>query len=324
MSWITIGRNEVAFCENRLNGTMSMFGPGLHFYNPVIYRIASVRWIFERNERRQVWVAVHGSRIPTGTRNYDPTFKACMSKDGVPVEIDTMIVFQIQEPANAIMHEDPVFDTMVKVRSMMYAAVAQLEIADMTPTAISGLISPDRINPELKALGIAIISISLESVRLPKQIAEATALGVADRRAAKIRLDARDAEVKMEIAMAQAAAERARIEAAQKAAAQESALQLRILMARAAAEERRIRAESEAEAARIKCESEAHALRARLEILGSADAAVLAFMASEAHAQAYAGMGAGDGGRKVIFAPTDVLSAAARLPIGYAVHPRDE
>jgi regulator of protease activity HflC (stomatin/prohibitin superfamily) len=145
---------------------------------PLLDQYVSVRWNFGSSGGD----TVRGYFIPTNTLLFDPPQLKCTTKDQITVEIDLILEFHVADVRKAVFEvSNPFVAIETVIKTNLYETIRALSLEQCDPATITNQ-TRQRIADKCGKYGIAISSLLVEQVTIPKKIQDATINTEANRR----------------------------------------------------------------------------------------------------------------------------------------------
>ncbi len=305
---------------------------GVTAYAPVIHSLRHFDWYFKHAEDTSLY-SLRSYRIPLSTLTYDPEPLECITQDSVPVRVDLVAQFRIDDPKKALYGTRNLFGEVEDViETGLYDVVRTVPLQKLTPAVVAGKMRPSSFRDQLNHCGAVIESIRVQKIVPPEKIQKATVQATADRLSVEAELAKIQHERTKKLEMAKTAKDeqdsRNQLEHANYAHKH----RLDVQEAETAAKRRHLEADAESyavekkavvelEAARAEREAERQHLEAQSKIL-VAYPGLLDYRARVLQCEAWKEVAKGEGTR-VIIAPDRALEFAASTPIVRALQVTD-
>lgn len=305
--------------------------PGLNFVLPLIDRARTVSWFF-RNAEDKTLTTLNGFRIPMRVLRYDPDLLECTTSDNIPVEVDIVVQFQIDNAETAVYNAADLFaEVEDAVTTKLYQKVRSISSLELNPNTIINQMLPGEFVERLKPYGCSVKSVAVQSIGFPDAIQKSTINASAKRRTQEAELDALENENKKKARITQAREQEQRAQQAYEDSAQAHALKLKEGEAASNAKIAHLRAEQEVGRKHILHEEKLEFTKRRLAILNealgveaktvAASADAIPYFGHKLQSEAYAKLGGA--GSRLVVAPSNVVEYAARAPIMQATQLND-
>jgi regulator of protease activity HflC (stomatin/prohibitin superfamily) len=310
---ISVSKGECVIVENVMTGDCRRVDPGLHFVTPFIYRPRHVNWKFTNFEGASVKTCV-GTKIPTTDLCYDPTALESLTQDGVPVQVNLVVYFNISNPEDALLKVADVFHAIETVlETSTFSAVAQMKIEDLSTAHLRKLMPVDEITEQMSEWGVAIKKVEVQEILPPRTIRDATTNILAEERKARAELVKMEHEQKQKIMMAETEMREQECRHERERAQTEHAANIKRTQAESAAFAKKVKAEAEAQAHEVVRGVEITLLERELKAISEHEP-LMPLLQTRASAKALADLGSTKS-TKLVIAPGDVLATVAQMPV---------
>lgn len=309
---------------------------GVYFRPGLLYMPQHVNWKFNYAVFPGTLSELKGYVIPLRELRYDPAELACTTQDNIYLDVDLVVKFLITDPKDACFKTINLFgDIEDAVLTNLYAIVAALPIALLSPETVTAQLEKSSINKMLAPLGARVVTARVQGIKVPESIRQSTILETAQRRKREAELASLSQENAIRVQMAQNELAKQRVEQERERESQEHQIRMKEMQNKSLAELQLAQAKADAESKRISSEQELTLLKDKhkeeLEYsraIAESDsekmkreAVMLAefpnlieFFRSKHDATAWAQVAASSNS-KLIFAPTGALERAAALPV---------
>lgn len=311
-SFLTVKKGECIVTENFVTGACKRLDPGLHFIS-LFASPRNVEWSFSSYEEGSV-AKCSGYRIPTTDLCFDPTVLECTTQDGVTVEVNIVVYFNISNPEKAITGVANVYHAIENVLdTCTYAAVSKMSTSELNTARLQQFIPVDKITKQLSNWGVSVSKIDVQELLPPQEIRDATTKAIAAERKAHATLVKMENEQKQRIMMAETQLSEQRCQHEREKAQANHEAHMKKMKTESKTYARLAEAEAEAKAQRMARETEIDSQEREYKILAQ-HKDLVPLLQYRMSAQAMSKIGSSDSA-KIIFAPNDILTAASQLPI---------
>jgi regulator of protease activity HflC (stomatin/prohibitin superfamily) len=291
----------------------------------------SVNWTFRRTEKGTL-AAFRGCYIPTNGLSYDPEPIQATTKDRVSVGLNLVLRFRIVDVGKAVTSVRDLFAELENlVCTATFEAVGSLPLDELQCQAVKDKMQVAKLSKVAEGWGVEFLSLDVQDIIMPENLQTGTVATVAARHTSAAEMDKILQEHKRRIQMAETEQQEQSIRLNLELQAAKHELAVRRLTAEAEAVERLAMAKAQAEARQMgqKVERDGYALATEVKLerlrrkleLYEKHPTTAGFYEHDRLAHALSRVSQGEN-TKVILAPLDTLSSAARMPVAQALNPQ--
>ena len=323
MVFTIVAHNTVKILE-RLGEYHHLLGPGIHFLMPYADSCRHVNWTY----LNAVYGSVQrysGDTILMSDQCYDPDIIKATTKDGVAVEVDTVLYFAIIDPKKAVYQVSNLYASIEHiVETALYAAVRNLRMEELYSHTIEEAMHLDQLSDSLASWGVQIKSLNVQEVILPESIRSATEHIIAEKRTAEAAYTKLEHDLRCKAKAAQHELEEQRTRNVRQVENETHIREMTQRQKEAEALVSKTRADAEAyvvkvtaaataKAADLAGKSRADAITLELTAISKFDA-LLPYMLSKTHNETWQSMANSPGSRLILGSP-EILATASALPM---------
>jgi regulator of protease activity HflC (stomatin/prohibitin superfamily) len=169
---VVVDHQHIASVE-RLGRFSRKLLPGLHFLVPLIEKLKFVTWRF-RNAEPGSLEQFQGTIIPTKQYRYDPKPIQCVTKDKFAIAVDVVTSFVIFDSDKAIYGPDIFAEIEDRIQSVIYEIARSFTIEEIDLIKFSATINLDKINRDLTHIGVSVLSLKIQGLKLPQALVDAS------------------------------------------------------------------------------------------------------------------------------------------------------